>query len=168
LSNKVKSLAFLTFFAIILACGSLFFFSYRHPGISSAAISRASDFNEFLIATPSGWTLKNAEFDTICFTGNNVFALAQSQSFLPPNEVKLRSVLGSAGGIADLFNGASHTSIVLLSGQKALILQLDRRTGFALKNVGCTAASQASIQIKSIDSITELELPQASLGVSHG
>jgi hypothetical protein len=168
LTIKARSVVFLTFFAAILACGSLFFFSYLHRGVSFAAISRVSDFTEFLLATPSGWIVKNAEFDTICFTGNNVFALAQSKSFLPPNEVNSRSVLESAGGIADLFNGASHTSIVLLSHQKAQILQLDRRAGFSLKNVGCMVTNQANVQINNSDSTTELELPNASLGVTHG
>jgi hypothetical protein len=164
----MRTLAFLALFAVILACGLLFLFSYRYRDISSAAISQLSDFNKFLMVTPLGWTIKNAEFDTICFTGNNVFALAQAKSFLSPNEANTRSALGFAGGLADLFNGSSDTSIVLLSGQNAQIFQLDRRLGFALKNVGCMAASQAKIQIKSIDSITELELPNASLGVTHG
>lgn len=109
------------------------------------------------MVTPLGWAIKNPEFDTICFTGNNVFALVQAKSFLSPNEANTRSALGFAGGLADQFNGAFDTSIVLLSRHKAHILQLDRRTGFALKNVGCTAAIQANIQIRSIDSITELE-----------
>jgi hypothetical protein len=168
LSRKIRNLISLTFFAAIIGCGSFFFFSYRYRDISSTEISRLSDFDEFLAATPLGSTVKNKEFDMICFTGNYVFALGQARSFLPADEVNSRSILELAGGLGDLFNGSSHTSIVLLARQKVHILQLNRKTGFALKNVGCMAASQANIQIKSIDSITELELPRASLGVSHG
>jgi hypothetical protein len=164
----MRTRAFLALLAVIVACGSVFLFSYRYRDISSDVISDLSDFNKFLVGTPSGWTIKNAEFDTICFTGNNVFALAQAKSFLSPNESNSRSALGFAGGLGDMFNGSSDTSIVLLSRQNAQIFRLDRRLGFALKNVGCMAARQAKIQMKSIDSITELELPHASLGATHG
>jgi hypothetical protein len=164
----MKALAFLASFLVIVVCGLVFLFSYRYRDINSASISNLSDFDKFLVASPLGWTIRSKEFDTICFTGNYVFALSQAKSFLPPNEANTRSALRFAGGVADLFNSGSDTSIVLLSHHGAQIFQLNRKLGFALKNVGCTTTDQAKIKIESIDSITELELPHASLGATHG
>ena len=164
----MKALSFLVSSVVLLACGLVLVLFFRYRDINSASISNLSDFDKFLVAGPQGWTIRGSEFDTICFTGNYVFALAQAKSFLSPNEANTRSVLGFAGGFGDLFNGGSDTSIVLLSHQSAQILQLNRKRGFELKNVGCTSSNKASIQIKNIDSITEFELPQASLGGIHG
>jgi len=168
LTIRTRTRAVLALLAVMVACGLVFLFSYRYRDISSDVISDLSDFNKFLVSTSAGWAIKNAEFDTVCFTGNNVFALAQAKSFLSPNESNWRSALGFAGGLGDMFNGSSDTSIVLLSRKNAQIVRLDRRMGFALKNVGCMAASQTKIQMKSINSTTELELPDASLGATHG
>lgn len=164
----MKTLALLASFLVVILCGSIIFFSYRDRDINSASISDSSDFEKFFVASPFGWTIRNKEFDIICFTGNYVFALSQTKSFLPSNEANTRSALRFAGGVSDLFNSGSDTSIVLLSRFGAQILQLNRKRGFTLKNVGCTATHQAKIQIENIDSITELELLHASLGAAHG
>jgi hypothetical protein len=164
----MKALAFLASFLVIVVCGWLVLFSTRYRDVNSGSISNLSDLDKFLVEGPLGWTIRSKEFDIICFTGNYVFALSQAKSFLPPNEANTRSALRFAGGVADLFNGGSDASIVLLSRHGAQMFQLNRKLGFAVKNVGCTTAQQAKIQIRNIDSVTELELSHASLGVTDG
>jgi hypothetical protein len=152
------------FITAALACGALLLFSYRDQNIKSKTISDLSDFNELLTTSSTKWSVKPAEFNTICFTGNYVFALAQANSFLLPHDVESIKVFDAASGLADVFNGSTHTSIVLFSRTEARILQLDRKTGFSLTNVGCANVGTAEIQVRSTKQITELELLQASIG----
>lgn len=67
------------------------------------------------------------------------------------------------------FNGEGKSSIVLLSRSSAVILQLDLRTEFLVKNLGCAGVAN-DIQIKRYESnaSTELYLPNATFKAPRG
>jgi hypothetical protein len=160
-----QAIAILVILGAALAFALLAYVSWRDSNVSTVGISRLSDLEEVFEVDASGLRLRSPEFLTVCFTGDYVHALKDSQDWFRADNTKFRRAFRAAGGRADPFNGNQHSSIVLLSHSSALILQLEWRQGLLLANLGCASTAFGDIQIKRYQTnpTIKLYLPNATL-----
>jgi len=144
--------------------------SYRYSNVSTITVSKLSDLDEVFEVGTSSLKVRNPEFLKVCFAGDYVHALESAQKWFAPDEAEFKPALAAAGGLADTFNDEGSSSIVLLSHTSAVILELERRTGFSVAIVGCTSAAN-DIEIRKSRSDAdgiEFWLPNATLRSTRG
>lgn len=109
--------------------------------------------------------VRNPEFLKVCFAGDYAFALKDARQWFGAAGVDFMPALRAAGGRNDSFNAEGQSSIALLSHRSAIIVRLDRRTGFSVVNFGCANADEGEIKIQKYltNSSKEFVLPNATL-----
>jgi hypothetical protein len=164
-----KAIALLIVYGTALQLGLAVYSTYRYTNVTKIIVSKLSDLDEVFEVGASSVRLKDAEFLVVCFAGDYVYSLQDAKHWFVGNEGGFDAVLEKAGGTADSFNGVGQSSIVLLSGSSAVILQFDLRTEFLVKNLGCAGADN-DLEIKRYESntSTELYLPNATPKAPRG
>ena len=164
-----KAIALLIIYGAALQLGLAVYSTYRYTNVSKIIVSKLSDLDEVFEIGPSSIRVKNPEVLMVCFANDYVYSLQDAKHWFVGNEGGFKAVLEAAGGTADSFNGEGKSSIVLLSRASAVILQLDIRTEFLVKNLGCAGADN-DIEIKRYESntSTELYLLNATLKAPRG
>jgi hypothetical protein len=147
----------------------LAYVSYRDSNVSRIAVSKLSDLEEVFEIGASSLRVRSPEFREVCFTGDYVYALKDARQWFRTDQTEFKRALGAAGGPADAFNDAEHSSIVLLSHSFALILQLDGQEGLLLANFGCASIDAGDIEIRRYQTnfSTEFYLPNATPKSPH-
>jgi hypothetical protein len=143
--------------------------TYRYSNVSTITVSKLSDLDEVFEVGSSSLRVRNPEFLKVCFAAEYVYALDDAQKWFALNETEFKPALEAARGLADTFNFEGSSSIVLLSHTSAVILELERRTGFAVAATGCASAAN-DIEIRKSRSDAdgiEFYLPNATLRSTH-
>jgi hypothetical protein len=137
------------------------------------SVSKLSDLDEEFEVGLWGVRVKNPKFLKVCFTGDYVHALKDAQQRFAVKDTEFKVALRAAGGPADVFNDGEHSSIVLLSHDSALILQLSWQSGLSLANFGCASVNDANIDLKSYETNSSVSLflpgatPKSPRGPEH-
>jgi hypothetical protein len=163
-------IALLAVYGTAFAFAQLIYVSYRYSNVSALAVSKLSDLDEVFEVGTSSLRVKDPEFLKVCFAAEYVYALESAQKWFAPNETEFKPALEAAGGLADTFNFEGSSSIVLLSHTSALIMELERRTGFFVATTGCAnAANKIEIRKSGSDADgIEFYLPNATLRSTDG
>jgi hypothetical protein len=165
-----KAIVLFAVYGMALLFALAVYSSYRYSNVKTIKVSKLTDLDEVFEIDTSSLRVRNPEFLKICFAADYVDALESAQKQLAPDEMEFQPALKAAGGLADVFNDEGNSSIVLLSHTSAIIVELDRRTGFAVAIVGCADATN-DIEIKKSRSDangTEFWLPNATLRSTRG
>jgi hypothetical protein len=165
-----KAIILSAIYGTVLVFAWAVYSSYGDSNVSRITVSKLSDLDEAFEVGTSSLRVRNPEFLKVCFAGDYVYALKDARQWFAAKDTEFMPALRAAGGPADTFNDDEHSSIVLLSHTSALILQLDRRTGFSVVNLGCASADAGDIKIKryKTNSSTEFYLPNATLSSPPG
>jgi len=161
----VKGIIGLAVAVAALDLGLYAYVSYRYSNVRTIKVSKLADLDEVFEVGTSSLRVRNPEFLKVCFAADYVDALENAQKWFASDETEFKPALAAAGGLADTFNDEGSSSIVLLSHTSAVILKLDRRTGFAVAIVGCASAAN-DIEIRKSRSEAdgvEFWLPNATL-----
>jgi hypothetical protein len=160
-----KAIALLAVYGTAMAFALLAYWDYRDSNVSRTMVSKLSDLEQEFEIGDAGLKVKNPDFVKVCFAGDYVYALKDAGQWFSAGDTEFTPTLRAAGGRADAFNGEERSSIVLLSHTSAVIVQLDRRTGFAVANFGCANVNEGEIKIRKYltNSSREFFLPNATL-----
>lgn len=168
-----RTIALLAVYGTVLVLGFLLYSSYRDSNVSIISVSKLSDFDgEFEVGV---WDVrvKNPKFLKVCFTGDYVHALKDAKQWFAAEDTEFKVALRAAGGPADVFNDDEHSSIVLLSHDSALILQLSWRAGLSVTNLGCASVDGANIDLTRYETNSSVNLflrgatPKSPRGPEH-
>lgn len=143
-----RIIALLAVYGTALAIALLAYFQYRDSNVRRIVVSRISDLEEVFEIGDATLRVKDREFLKLCFAGDYAYALKDARQWFSKSEGDFLPALRAAGGYADSFNGEEQSSIVLLSHRSALIVQLDRRTGFSVVNFGCADVADGAIHVR--------------------
>jgi len=153
-----RTIALLAVYGTVVVFGFLLHASYRDSNVSRISVSKLSDLDEEFEVGVWGVRVKNPKFLKVCFTGDYVHALKDAKQWFAAEDAEFKAALRAAGGPADVFNDDEHSSIVLLSHDSALILQLSWRAGLSLANFGCASVNGASITLKGYETNSSVSL----------
>jgi hypothetical protein len=168
-----RTIALLAVYGTVLGLGFLLYSSYRDSNVSRISISKLSDLDEEFETGVWGVRVKNPKFLKVCFTGDYVHALKDAKQWFAAEDTEFKVALRAGGGPADVFNDDEHSSIVLLSHDSALILQLSWRAGLSITNLGCASVDSANIDLKSYETNSSVNLllrgatPKSPRGPEH-
>src|SRR5882757_2300136 len=168
-----RTVALLAVYGTVLVLGFLLYASYRDSNVSRISVSKLSDLDEEFEVGVWGVRVKNPKFLKVCFTGDYVHALKDAKQWFAAEDTEFKVALRAAGGPADVFNDDEHSSIVLLSHDSALILQLSWRAGLSVTNLGCASVDGANIDLKSYETNSSVNLllrgatPKSPRGPEH-
>jgi hypothetical protein len=161
----IKAAALLAVYGTALAFAWLAYLDYRDSNIRRITVSKLSDLEQEFEVGDAVLRVKNPEFLKVCFAGDYAYALKDARQWFGAADADFIPALRAAGGRADSFNGEEQSSIVLLSHRSAVIVRLDRRTGFSVVSFGCANADEGEIMIRKYltNSSKEFVLPNATL-----
>jgi hypothetical protein len=168
-----RMIAFLAVYGTVVVFGFLLHASYRDSNVSRIAVSKLSDLDEEFEVGVWGVRVKNPKFLKMCFTGDYVHALKDAKQWFAAEDTEFKAALRAAGGSADVFNDDDHSSIVLLSHDSALILQLSWQAGLSVANLGCANVNGTNIDLKSYETNSSANLflrgatPKSPRGPEH-
>ncbi|MBR1190421.1 hypothetical protein JQ609_21040 [Bradyrhizobium sp. AUGA SZCCT0169] len=154
----VRTIVLLALYGTVLVFGFLLYSSYRDSNVSRISVSKLSDLDEEFEVGVSSLRVKNPKFLKVCFTGDYVHALKDAQQWFAAKDTEFKAALRAAGGPADVFNDDDHSSIVLLTHDSALILQLSWRAGLSVANFGCASVDGADIELKRYETNSSVSL----------
>lgn len=154
----VRIIVLLAVYGTVLVFGFLLYCSYRDSNVSRISVSKLSDLDKEFEISLWGVRVRNPKFLKVCFAGNYVHALKDAQQWFAAKDTEFKSALRAAGGPADVFNDDDHSSIVLLSHDSALILQLSWGAGLSVANFGCASVDDADIELKRYETNSSVRL----------
>ncbi|MBR1270960.1 hypothetical protein JQ629_26135 [Bradyrhizobium sp. AUGA SZCCT0222] len=154
----VRTIVLLAVYGTVLVLGFLLYASCRDSNVSRISVSKLSDLDEEFEISVWGVRVKNPKFLKVCFAGDYVYALKDAQQWFAAKDTEFKSALRGAGGPADVFNDDDHSSIVLLTHDSALILQLSWRAGLSVENFGCASVGGANIELRGYETNSSVRL----------
>lgn len=168
--TSTKVIALLGVYAVAMLLCGVAYVSFRDRNVTSIKVVQFSQLDQDFELVGSSLRVKDPDFLKVCFSKQYAYALKDAQKWFAASDTEFASVLRAAGGRADVFNGRTGSSIVLLSRHSARIVQFDARSDVAALNVGCTNIDAGNIQVKRLEPSegVQLSLLNATLKERRG